>query len=319
MTVKQVKKPKKKMIARVKCKGDLCNANHKVLLEGVTDCVTAAEMTRSEDDKSCSYGCLGYGTCAEKCPFDAIEMINGLAVVIEDKCKSCKICVKACPNDVIEMVPPEQEVFVDCNSKDIGKVSREACKVSCIACQMCVRVCPFFAMDFTDKLAHINYDNCTNCKLCADKCPTGAITADLEPRGKAVISEDKCIGCTVCAKICPVAAIDGNREEVHSVDMETCIGCTICARVCPVSAIKMETKPSVINKKVATNDSYEKELIKHFNSFSDIKHLDEEIDYSENYKSELYEGSLSLVNVTKLDITDNFEVTYRGQLNGPSK
>lgn len=312
MTVKKVTKPKKKkLIARVKCKGDLCNTNHKVISKEITDCDKAAKM-RSEDDKSCSYGCLGYGTCAEKCPFDAIEMIDGLAVVIEDKCKGCRICVKACPNDVIEMVPAEQEVFVDCNSKDIGKVAREACKVSCIGCQMCVKVCPFFAMDFTDKLAHINYDNCTNCRLCADKCPTKAITGESETRGKAEISEEKCIGCTVCAQICPVAAIEGNREEVHKVDPEICIGCTICAKVCPVSAIDMIEDIKII-------DSYEKEIIKQFSNFDDLKNLDEEIKYKEEYDSVNYEGLLSLSKISKLEHTNNFEVIYKGQLNSPAR
>ena len=135
MTVKKVVKPKKKMVARVKCKGSLCNTNGKIIVEGVTDCAEAAK-NRLEDDKSCSYGCLGYGTCAEKCPFDAIDMIDGLAVVIDDKCKGCRICVKACPNDVIEMIPTEQEVLVDCNSKNLGKAVREVCKVGCISCKM---------------------------------------------------------------------------------------------------------------------------------------------------------------------------------------
>lgn len=315
MTVKKVITPKKKMVARVKCKGSLCNTNEKVILDGITDCVEAAKK-RSEDDKSCSYGCLGYGTCAEKCPFDAIEMIDGLAVVIEDKCKGCKICVKACPNDVIEMIPAGQEVVVDCNSKDIGKVVREACKVGCISCKMCVKVCPFFAMDFTDNLAHINYDNCTNCILCAEKCPTKAITADAKPKAIADISEDKCIGCTLCAQVCPVNAIDGHREETHVVNKELCISCSFCSKKCPVDAITMveiqtSDKPKVKPVKVV---SYEKDVLKYYENFDDIKNISESIEYEETNGSEVYKGLLHFHRITKLESDNIFEVTYRGSL-----
>lgn len=315
MIVKKVKKPKKRLIARVKCKGDFCNANHKVLLEGVTDCATAEEM-RGEDEKSCSYGCLGYGSCYEACPFDAIEMKDGVAVIITDKCKGCRKCVRVCPRDVIEMLPISQEVFVDCNSNNFGKSAKETCKVACIGCQMCVKVCPFFAMNIEDKLAFINYNMCTNCGLCADKCPTKAITAnfDLKPRVVADISQDKCIGCTVCAQICPVAAIEGYRGETHVVNKDMCVSCTICARVCPVSAIEMieKVKPIKDNKKTA--ETYEKELIKYYDDFNEIKNLNERIDYNEVYKSDNFHGSLSLSKVSKLEHSNNFEVVYKGEL-----
>ncbi len=31
--------------------------------------------------KTCAYGCLGCGTCQDVCGFNAIDMINGIAVV----------------------------------------------------------------------------------------------------------------------------------------------------------------------------------------------------------------------------------------------
>lgn len=30
---------------------------------------------------TCSYGCLGYGDCAEACPYDAIKICEGVAQV----------------------------------------------------------------------------------------------------------------------------------------------------------------------------------------------------------------------------------------------
>lgn len=241
MSVEKVNKPKVRPIARVICKGSSCNANEKVILEGVTDCKTAAEMI-GDESSACTHGCLGFGSCAEACPFDAIEIIDMVAVVNKDKCKGCKLCVKACPRDVIAMIPPTQEVVVDCNSKDSGKVARQKCKVSCIGCQMCVKACPFWAMDFSNNLASIDYDKCTNCMVCATKCPTKAITANLEERKIAVISEDKCIGCTICERSCQVVAIEGFREEVHKVNESLCIGCSVCANKCPMDAIEMKVK-----------------------------------------------------------------------------
>lgn len=233
MTIKK----RKKMVARVKCKGTLCNSIGKSIIDGVADCSAAAEMAKN-DDKSCSYSCLGYGSCVEVCPFDAIDIVDGVALVDKEKCKGCQKCVKVCPRSVIEMIPYEQEVVVDCNSKDFGKAVSDKCLAGCISCQMCVSACPFWAMDFSDNLASINYSKCTNCKLCADACPTGAVTALLKPRRKAFILEDKCIGCTVCAQVCPAFAIEGNREESHKVDPSLCIECGVCARRCPVGAIE---------------------------------------------------------------------------------
>jgi Na+-translocating ferredoxin:NAD+ oxidoreductase subunit B len=35
--------------------------------------------------KTCSYGCLGLGTCIAACPFDAIEIVDGrLARIIPE-------------------------------------------------------------------------------------------------------------------------------------------------------------------------------------------------------------------------------------------
>lgn len=311
-----VKKTKKRVIARVTCKGTLCNATNKSVIEGVTDCKVAHEMIGSESE-DCTYGCLGYGTCVEECPFDAIELIDGIAHVIEAKCKSCRKCVRVCPREVIAMIPLGQEVVVDCNSHDAGKAVKDKCKVGCISCQLCVKACPFFAMDFTDKLATINYDNCTNCKICADKCPTKAITAELSPRGVADISEEKCIGCTVCAQICPVAAIEGFRDETHHVKIDMCIGCTVCAKVCPVNAIEMVEKDKskiAKAKQEQTVTSYQKELVKFYDSFEQIKDLSETIDYSEQYNSEHFKGSLSLEEASRVDFTDGFRVVYRGEL-----
>lgn len=48
------------------------------------------------------YDCVGCGDCLEVCPVDAIELVNGKAVIDNDKCINCNICVGTCTYDAIE-------------------------------------------------------------------------------------------------------------------------------------------------------------------------------------------------------------------------
>ncbi len=46
--------------------------------------------------------CIGCGTCVEKCPIEAIELIDTVAFVNKDKCIGCGICAHHCPEKAIE-------------------------------------------------------------------------------------------------------------------------------------------------------------------------------------------------------------------------
>lgn len=44
-------------------------------------------------------GCAGLEReeCIHNCPYDAIAMVGGKAVVDKVKCDECKICIEVCP------------------------------------------------------------------------------------------------------------------------------------------------------------------------------------------------------------------------------
>ena len=159
-----------KMVAFVKCAGTCDKANQDYDYYGVKDCVMV-NLMQNGGPKSCNYGCLGYGTCVAACPFDAIHIVDGVAVVDKDACKACGKCIAACPKKLIELVPYKQKHLVQCSSQDKGKDVMSVCKVGCIGCKMCEKVCEFDAIKVVDNIAHIDPSKCTNCGKCAEKCP----------------------------------------------------------------------------------------------------------------------------------------------------
>ncbi len=47
--------------------------------------------------------CVGCESCKGACPAEAIEMVDGKAVVNEDTCLSCGVCVGECPVSAITL------------------------------------------------------------------------------------------------------------------------------------------------------------------------------------------------------------------------
>lgn len=159
-----------KKVAFVKCGGTCGTAINEYEYQGIEDCKMAALM-QDGGPKGCAYGCLGFGSCVKACPFDAIHVVDGIAVVDKEACKACGKCIASCPKKLIEMIPYKQNTFVQCSSNEKGKSVMSVCKVGCIGCKLCERSCEFGAITVLNNLAHIDVEKCTNCGVCAEKCP----------------------------------------------------------------------------------------------------------------------------------------------------
>lgn len=165
--------------AFVKCGGTCEKTKSEYEYYGIKDCIMASQM-QDGGAKGCAYGCLGYGSCVDACPFDAIHIVDGIAVVDKEACKACGKCVDACPKHLIELIPYKQKTFVQCNSNEKGKALMDVCQVGCIGCRLCERNCEAEAITVNNFLAHIDADKCTNCGVCAEKCPRKIITVRFE-------------------------------------------------------------------------------------------------------------------------------------------
>ncbi|MEA5060698.1 MAG: RnfABCDGE type electron transport complex subunit B [Candidatus Pelethousia sp.] len=162
-----------KKVARVFCRGVCEAAKERYTYDGLESCAMAATMAGGP--KQCISACLGLGDCLRVCPFDAIEMENGIAKIRADKCVACGKCVDTCPRGIIHLTPADDTVFVACQNHDMAKDARAACTNACIACGRCVKACVADAIHVENYCAIIDQEKCTRCGACAKVCPCGCI------------------------------------------------------------------------------------------------------------------------------------------------
>ncbi|MCY2927111.1 MAG: 4Fe-4S binding protein [Planctomycetota bacterium] len=65
------------------------------------------------------------------------------------------------------------------------------------------------------------------------RCPAGRCKALARPE----ILADRCKGCRLCAKKCPVGAVSGEAKQPHRIDVDKCIKCGACAAACTFEAV----------------------------------------------------------------------------------
>ncbi len=57
--------------------------------------------------------CVGCGTCVEKCPMEAIDLVEDIAVINSSRCIGCGVCVHHCPEEAMTLKRTgNREVFV---------------------------------------------------------------------------------------------------------------------------------------------------------------------------------------------------------------
>ena len=165
--------------AVVQCQGNSEHCKPSYEYKGIQSCAAVAALYGGS--KSCTFACTGLGDCVKACKFDAIHIVDGVAVVDQDKCTGCGACAAVCPKHVImiDEAGPEKPVVM-CSNCDKGAVANKLCATACIACGMCQRSCPSDAIHVTDNLARIDYAKCTGCGTCVAKCPKKIITFPLK-------------------------------------------------------------------------------------------------------------------------------------------
>ncbi|OGV34038.1 MAG: hypothetical protein A2020_01045 [Lentisphaerae bacterium GWF2_45_14] len=165
-----------KKAAVVFCGGSNSKARKSVNYNGINDCISASLIAGGPKD--CRFGCMGLASCARVCPFNAIEVIDGLACVHSDICTGCGKCIESCPRKLIRLVPETAPFHVYCNSPEKGVEKKKNCDVACIACRKCLKAAGEDQMKIEGFLAQVNYDNMPGADVIEKAaCPTSCISS----------------------------------------------------------------------------------------------------------------------------------------------
>lgn len=166
---------RKKHVAVVHCAGG-AKRNEAIDLTALPkDCSKILEQY-PDGIHSCSYGCLGGGSCVAACRLHALSINEkGVAEVDRDKCVGCGLCVKACPRNLIRLEAPEGTIQPLCSNAQKAADAGKSCPSSCIGCRLCEKNCPCGAISVINLHAVIDREKCIACGMCAMKCPRGVI------------------------------------------------------------------------------------------------------------------------------------------------
>ncbi len=101
-------------------------ADTKYDYNGLDDCRAVALLGGGM--KVCTIGCLGLGTCARACPFNAITMgPKGLPIVNEKKCTGCGTCERVCPKHIINLSSITRRIIREYTTEECTTPCQRAC------------------------------------------------------------------------------------------------------------------------------------------------------------------------------------------------
>ena len=113
-------------IAKPGCYYGVQDADLKYEYDGLADCRAAALL--SGGMKVCTIGCLGLGSCARACPFDAIVMgPDNLPRVDAEKCTGCGTCERVCPKNIITLSSVTRRILREYTTDECTTPCQRAC------------------------------------------------------------------------------------------------------------------------------------------------------------------------------------------------
>lgn len=121
-------------IALPGCTYGVESADTKYYYDGLNDCRAATLLGGGM--KVCTIGCVGLGTCARACPFDAIVMgAEGLPVVNEDRCTGCGTCERVCPKHIITLSSTTRRILKEYTTDDCTTPCQRKCPAGIDICE----------------------------------------------------------------------------------------------------------------------------------------------------------------------------------------
>ncbi|MEA1973034.1 MAG: 4Fe-4S binding protein, partial [Candidatus Cloacimonadota bacterium] len=170
--------------------------------------------------------CIGCELCIDICPVNAIEMVDGKAVIDIDRCNNCGECTYVCPTNAIYMETIEnakRKIQQYENSKTAEQPDSTSTKIESKPSQKTSQQSttqdkkPNISKKNVEVVKKVIYkveaSKCIGCNICVRKCPVDAIEM---VNGKAVINTDECIECGICEQVCPTEAITHYEESIKS-------------------------------------------------------------------------------------------------------
>jgi NADPH-dependent glutamate synthase beta subunit-like oxidoreductase len=113
-------------IAASSCTYGVPGADLKYIYNGLSNC--RAVTLLGGGMKVCTIGCVGLGSCAKACPFNAITMKEtGLPSVDEKRCTGCGVCENVCPKHIITLSSVTRRIMREYTTDECTTPCQRAC------------------------------------------------------------------------------------------------------------------------------------------------------------------------------------------------